>query len=109
MPPKTKKASQTKKRRRQKLQQSPDMPKLRKQHNIEHLAKVISTTGPTSALLKPDNPFNSSHMPEPPLPKSIFKIDKFFGHLIQLPMLGRITINLQPGGLNRSIVSHRQR
>src|SRR6195952_5991988 len=89
--------------------QGPDVPKLGKQHNVEHLPQIWRATRATRSLLESDDPLDRGHMPKAPLPERIFEIDEFFRHLVEFPMLARTAIDFQPRGFHARVMRGRLR
>src|ERR1700721_729916 len=80
------------------LQFGPDLPKLGKQHHVQHAPQIGNARRSASAALEADDPFDRRHMIEAPAAEVILEIHQLFGELIELPKTGGIAIHRLPCG-----------
>ena len=59
-----------------------NVPQFGEQHDIQHSPQVGHPGSATGAALEANDPFYCCDMPEPPLSKRVFQINKFFSQLI---------------------------
>ena len=69
------------------LKLGPDVPKLRKKHDLQHAAEIGDTRSAAGAALETDDPLDRRHMVEAPAAEIVLEIDQLLGELIELPML----------------------
>src|SRR5436305_13112120 len=78
------------------LQVGAQLPDLRKQHHVEHLAQVPHAARAARAALEADDALHGRHVAEAPEPERVFEVGELLAQLVQVPVTIRVAVHHQP-------------
>ena len=82
------------------LQVGAQLPDLRKEHHVEHLAKIAYAARAAGATLESDHPFHAGHVAEAPEAEGVLDVGELFAQLVEVPVRMRRPVDGEPGGLD---------
>src|SRR6185437_16705614 len=78
------------------LQVGAQLPDLRKEHDVEHLAQVAHAGGAAGAALEADDALDRRYVTEAPEAEDVLEVGELLAELIEVPVGGRIAIDDEP-------------
>src|SRR6185503_20121008 len=76
---------------------------LGKEDHVEQSAQVPHARSAPGAALEADHALDRGRVAEAPLAKRVLEVDELLGELVEVPMLGRVAIDVDPRTAHRFV------